>query len=304
MNHNVSAQSTGWQADLALVIVTLLAAAGWIFSKEALSVFEPFTFISVRFSCAGLILGMFGWKVIRALDLAAFRQTLLVGVCFGVSMVFWVLGMHHGTHLGIGAFLNSLGVILVPLIIGLIGDRVTSTLKVALSLALLGLVLLMLDGDFAFGWGEASFLVAASLFACTFVLNSRAAARTSPLALTAIQLGMVGMVTAPLALLLEGADSLPGLSLATDQEVWGWMLAAILIATCARFFLQTWGQSKTSASSAAVILIAEPVWSAMLAAAWFGESMSSMQMIGCGLIFSALLASRWPAVRQFLKLWF
>ncbi len=304
MNHNVSAQSTGWQADLALVIVTLLAAAGWIFSKEALSVFEPFTFISVRFSCAGLILGMFGWKVIRALDLAAFRQTLLVGMCFGVSMVFWVLGMHHGTHLGVGAFLNSLGVILVPLIIGLMGDRVTSTLKVALSLALLGLVLLMLDGDFAFGWGEASFLVAASLFACTFVLNSRAAARTSPLALTAIQLGMVGIVTAPLALLLEGADGLPGVSLAADQEVWGWMLAAILVATCARFFLQTLGQSKTSASSAAVILIAEPVWSAMLAAAWFGESMSSMQMIGCGLIFSALLASRWPAVRQFLKLWF
>jgi drug/metabolite transporter (DMT)-like permease len=115
---------------------------------------------------------------------------------------------------------------------------------------------------------------------------------------------MVGIVTAPLALLLEGADGLPGVSLAAGQEVWGWMLAAILIATCARFFLQTWGQSKTSASSAAVILIAEPVWSAMLAAAWFGESMSSMQMIGCGLIFSALLASRWPAVRQFLKLWF
>lgn len=304
MNHNVSAQGTEWQADLALVIVTLLAAAGWIFSKEALAVFEPFSFVSVRFTCAGLVLGLFGWKIIRDLDATAWRQTLLVGVCFGVSIVFWVLGMHHGTHLGIGAFLNSLGVLLVPLIIGLLGKHVPSTLKVALSLALLGLVLLMLDGEMAFGWGEVSFLVAASLFACTFVLNSRAAVRTSPLALTAIQLCMVGVVTAPLALWLEGVERLPGLTDAADRAVWGWMLAAILIATCARFFLQTWGQSKTSASSAAVILIAEPVWSAMLAAAWFGESMSLIQMIGCGLIFSALLASRWPAVRQFLKLWF
>lgn len=304
MNHNVSAQGTEWQADLALVIVTLLAAAGWIFSKEALAVFEPFSFVSVRFTCAGLVLGLFGWKIIRDLDATAWRQTLLVGVCFGVSIVFWVLGMHHGTHLGIGAFLNSLGVLLVPLIIGLLGKHVPSTLKVALSLALLGLVLLMLDGEMAFGWGEVSFLVAASLFACTFVLNSRAAVRTSPLALTAIQLCMVGVVTAPLALWLEGGERLPGLTDAADRAVWGWMLAAILIATCARFFLQTWGQSKTSASSAAVILIAEPVWSAMLAAAWFGESMSLIQMIGCGLIFSALLASRWPAVRQFLKLWF
>lgn len=310
MNHNSNSNGTELQADLALILVTLLAAAGWIFSKEALATFEPFSFISLRFASAGLILGLFGWQAILALSVASLRRVLVVGVCFGCSMVFWVLGIYHGTHLGVGAFLNSLGVVMVPLVLGLMGGTLPPTLKVTMPLALMGLACLMLDDSFVFGWGEASFLVAASLFALTFVLNSRAAARTSPLALTAIQLFVVGLLAAPLALLTEGADGIPDFNVSnatvtgatvTDVAAWGWMLAAILIATCVRFFLQTWGQSKTSASAAAVILVAEPVWSAMLAAVWFDETMSVVQMAGCGLIFSALLASRWNAVRQLLK---
>lgn len=300
MSHITAPRHAELQADLALIVVTLLAAAGWIFSKEALASFEPFTFISIRFAGAGLVLGVFGWQAIRSLSSEQLRRVLLVGMCFGGSMVFWVMGLHYGTHLGVGAFLNSLGIVLVPLIAGLMGDRVSTAVKVSLGLAMSGLACLMLDGEFVFGWGEASFLVAASIFALTFILNGRAAANTSPLALTAIQLFVVGVVATPLAIVLEDAG-LPALE-GSGLEDWGWLLASILIATCIRFFLQTWGQSKTSASAAAVILVAEPLWSALLAAAWFGESMTNVQLLGCGLIFSALLASRWRAVRQVIKM--
>lgn len=299
MSRIAGLRSAELQADIALVMVTLLAAAGWIFSKEAIVYFEPFTFVSLRFCGAGLVLGLIGWKAMQRLSAAEFQQSGIVGCCFGAAIAFWVMGIHHGTHLGVGAFLNSLGVVLVPLVAGVMGDQISMAVKGALLLALAGLSCLMLDNEFAFGWGEASYLASAAIFAVTFVLNSRAAANTSPLALTAIQLFIVGTVSLPLALIFENMR-LPDWQ-SPEASAWGWLLAGILIATCLRFFLQTWGQSKTSASAAAIILIAEPVWSALLAAAWFGEVMTAVQLLGCGLIFSALIVSRWTAVRQMVR---
>ncbi|CAH8242281.1 hypothetical protein VAEKB19_6410001 [Vibrio aestuarianus] len=37
------------RAELILVITTLLAAAGWVFSKQAIQGLPPFGFIGVRF---------------------------------------------------------------------------------------------------------------------------------------------------------------------------------------------------------------------------------------------------------------
>ena len=50
-----------------------------------------------------------------------------------------------------------------------------------------------------------------------------------------------------------------------------------------------------------VILVLEPVWVALFAAGWFRESMSAMQIAGCGLIFTALIVNRWNALSKALK---
>ena len=76
---------------------------------------------------------------------------------------------------------------------------------------------------------------------------------------------------------------------------------AALIATTLRFFTQLYGQSLTTPSHAAVILMLEPMWTAMLAAWWYGERMSNLQFVGCALIFSALVLSRWRVLRDVLK---
>ena len=59
-----------------------------------------------------------------------------------------------------------------------------------------------------------------------------------------------------------------------------------------RFLLQLLGQSLTTPSHAALIMMLEPVWTALAAAWWFGETMSALQLVGCGLIFMALVVSR------------
>nr|WP_232348919.1 DMT family transporter [Neptunomonas qingdaonensis] len=278
-----------------LVVVTLLAAAGWIFSKETLAGLPPLMFIGLRFLVAGMVLAVFGWHALRALDRHGILRTALVGLSFAVAMMFWILGLHHAQHLGVGAFLSSLGVVLVPIVATLFGERANRAVWLSLPIAAAGLALLALDSQFEMGWGELSFLCSAVLFAFTFVLNSRAAAKTSPIALAAVQLMVVGLVALPVSGVTETW------SFDWPASIWMWMLASIFIATSLRFFMQVWAQSMSSASNAAVIMTLEPIWTAMLAALWFGETMTGMQLGGCAVIFSALLVSRWRSVRQVLR---
>ncbi|SIS42072.1 DMT family transporter [Neptunomonas antarctica] len=288
-------QSNAVKSDLILVVVTLLAAAGWIFSKESLSEIPPLMFIGLRFLIAGLVLALFGWQALRSLDRRGILRTALVGVSFGVAMIFWILGLHHAQHIGVGAFLSCLGAVIVPIVSTLFGERANRAVWLSLPLAAIGLACLSLDSQFIMGWGELSFLCSAVFFAFTFVLNSRAAAKTSPIALAAVQLMVVGLVALPVSLATETwSFDWPG-------SIWMWMLASIFIATSVRFFMQTWAQSLSSASNAAVIMTLEPIWTAMLAALWFGETMTGLQLGGCALIFCALLVSRWRSVRQAIR---
>ena len=282
------------KADLLLVAVTLLAAIGWIFSKEALNGLPPLLFVGIRFLMAGLVLVPFGFAQLKALPRADWRRASGVGVAFAAGMLCWILGLHHANHIGVGAFLTSLGVVLVPLVTMWFGEKPARSVWLALPLAGAGIASLSLDSALVIGWGETFFMIAAVIFAFFFTLNSRAAGSVPIIALSAIQLVIVGCV----ALLVSAFTETWNFDQPT--AIWGWLLASVLIATSLRFFMQTWAQGLAPASHTAVIMTLEPVWTALLAMVWFAESMTLMQLAGCGLIFSALLVSRWKAVVMWL----
>lgn len=282
------------KADLLLVLVTLLAAAGWVFSSEALQGFTPIYFIGLRFLLAGLIVAAVGYRALLKLNARDLLRTALVGAVFSVALAFWIQGLALGQHMGIGAFLTSLGVVLVPLVALITGDRAPRSVWLALPIAIAGLGCLSLDGEFSFGVGEYCYLTAAALFAVYFTLNSRAAVRTSPLALTAVQLTVAGLVTLPLGIALEGWPE------GQPVDIWSWFAASVVIATACRFFLQTRAQGMAPASHTAIIMVLEPVWTALLGVLWYSEAMTLMQFIGCGLILIALLTTRAGALRQWL----
>ncbi|MGB1090616.1 MAG: DMT family transporter [Oceanobacter sp.] len=286
--------SSSLKADFTLLLVTLLAAAGWIFSKEALVQMPPLTFIAMRFFSSGVILALFDLQALAGMSGNALKKAALSGVCFAVAMLCWISGLSHSENLGVGAFLTSLGVVMVPLMSLLFGDRPGRSSWLALPFAVAGLVSLSLDSAFEFGLAEWMFLTAAVLFALVFILTSRAAAVVPAVPLSSIQLMTVGLIVGPLALMTESWQ-------AVELDIWWWVLASILIATCLRFFLQVWAQGRTSASKAAMIMVLEPVWTAVLAVLWFNESMTLVQVIGCSLIFFSLVVGRLGAVARLLR---
>jgi drug/metabolite transporter (DMT)-like permease len=213
-----------------------------------------------------------------------------------IAMMFWIVGLDQVSNIGVGAFINSLGVILVPVFARfMFKERPARSIWIALPIAVIGLGCLALGNGVSFEWAQGFFLVSAITFAFQFNLLTRMSTKLHVLVLTAIQLFTAGVV------MLMVSPTIEEVPHSVSLPIVGWFLASTLIATSLRFLLQTYGQSLTPASHAAVIMNLEPVWTALLAAIWFSETMTSLQLIGCALIFSAMLVSKWSQVRAFLR---
>lgn len=302
------------KADLLLVGVTLLAAVSWIMSREAVLIMPPLLFMALRFLLASALLGLWGHRQLRQLGAAALWRSVQVGLVFAAGMSCWVMGIFLGTHIGEGAFLTSLGVVLVPVLARLVfGEVAPRSTWLALPVAAAGLALLSLRHGFRPEAGQLFYVMAAVIFSLYYSLNTRTAntrhqlapdgravvvERVPPLVLTTVVLATVGVFTLLLALVFEPWQHTLNIF---SPAMAGWIAASAVVGTAARFLLQTYAQSLSQHTNGVVIMVVEPVWVALLAAGWFGESMSGQQLTGCFLILMALLINRAATLREWMR---
>ncbi len=308
------AMSSAFKADLMLVAVTLLAAASWIFSKEAVLLMPPLLFMALRFLLAAALLAVFARDQLRSLKRAQWRAGLRTGLVFGFGMSCWITGLQVGNHIGEGAFLTNLGVVLVPFMAHLLfRETAPATTWLALPVACSGLGLLFLSHGFRFEAGQLFYVTSAVIFSLYYILVTRAAndrevmnrdglrrqrERVPALALTTLVMLTVGLLSVLLSALLEPwRPTFSHFSVAMA----GWIVASAVIGSAARFLLQTYAQSLSAHSHGVVIMVVEPVWTALLAAFWFGETMTPTQLAGCSLILAALLISRAAALARLVR---
>lgn len=303
------ALSANTRSDLWLVVVTIIAAISWMFSKESILLMPPILFMAVRFLIAAICMA-----VISAPHLARLNRTLLlrsvgVGVFFGIAMTSWVMGLATGETMGEGAFLTSLGVILVPVVARIIFKEIPPrTTWFALPVAAMGLALLSLQHGFRLSTSQLYYVLAAFMFSLFYTANSRAANSgeqqerepVHPLALTTIIMTMATLVTGVASWQFEPNS---WQSFTISPALIGWVIASATIGTALRFYLQTYAQSLSTSTNGAVILILEPIWVAIFSAFWFYERLSALQLLGCSLILAALLINRWSALSKGIKQW-
>ena len=267
-----------------------------MFSKEALMGLPPLLFIGSRFFLAGVVIALFCLPVLRNLSRKAWWQGIKVGLMFSAAMSCWIHGLYHIKHVGEGAFITSMAVVMIPVIARLwFHERPAMSTWLALPVAITGLGFLSLNNGFRLESGQVFFLMAAVIFAVHFNMITQVVNQVGALPLTAIQLIVVGIVTFTLSAATESWPS------QVSFDIAGWVLASALIATSLRFFIQTHAQGLAPASHAALILTVEPVWTALLARFWLGESMTMFQLTGCSLIFAALVISRWRWVMLLVR---
>lgn len=284
-----------YRAEYILILVSLVAAAGWLFSKNAIQEFPPYTFIALRFSIAAAVLALFCLPQLFSLTREQVFRSAATGSSLGFTLLLWVIGLQETSSIGESAFIVSLTVIAVP-IIGwiLFKETIPFILLIALIPALIGLAFLTIDNGFSIELGQLYFLAATAGFALHFNLSSHFASNIPSLASTTIQLTIVGLISAVVAIFIESWPE-------AGAIYWGWLLASAVIATSFRFTLLNYSLQLTTPSHAAMILLLEPIWTALLGAWLLGEMLSNNKILGCTLIFIALLVFRAPTIMNEFK---
>lgn len=279
-------------AEGLMVLVTFVAAAGWLFTKHALDHFTPFTFVGVRFALAGLVLALFCLPQMLRMPV---RQHLLAigsGCLQGSAMLVWIHAMSTAQLIGEGAFIVSLSVVFMPLLGRIIfGDHISLRLVGVLPVAILGLALLSLDHDLSLRPSQWGFLISSIGFSIHLLVAARFARSLPAMPLATWQLLIGGVFGITAALIVEPFN------LSVQPDAWIWLLLSALLASSLRFAMQTKAIRYLTATQIGMILLLEPVWVVFLGAWQLGERMPASKIIGCTLIFGALLIYRvkWPA---------
>jgi drug/metabolite transporter (DMT)-like permease len=274
----------------ALLLGTLLWSTAYVVVKDMVGTLAP----------SWIVLGRFAIAALCFLPWLRIKPGLMLA---GAELGGWLLGGYGTQTLGLmyttagrSAFIASLCVLLVPLLLGFVGRQITLLAWVAAVLALVGIALLSYQGG-QLNVGDLWSLGTAFCWAGHIIRLERFAQRYPTLPLTAAQVWSMTV----LALGWAAFDQLTGAPAAPSPAAipWGWLLYLGLFTTALPTCLQTFGQMRVSPPEAVILFTLEPVVAVILAFFLLGESLTSLQMIGAALIIVATYVSQQPSRAQF-----
>jgi drug/metabolite transporter (DMT)-like permease len=270
--------------DLALMGAALCFGGTFLVVKDAIESVEPIPFLAVRFTVGALVL----WPIARRRPASPgeWRDGARAGVALLTGYVLQTVGLQY-TDSATSAFLTYLLVVFVPILGFVVHRRRPHRLTIAaIGLAVVGMVLLTDPGGSGatagFGRGEVLTVGCALAYAAHVIILGTTAHRHDPFRLTAIQVSFVGLACAVPGAFLGGYD-FPASAL-------GAAVATAVVATAAAFVLQVAGQRSVPPARAALLLLLEPVFAAVLAQTR-GDALRASQLVGAGVILLAIVLS-------------
>jgi drug/metabolite transporter (DMT)-like permease len=278
---------------LALLAVTAIWGSTFFLIKDVVTRIPVGDLLAVRFALASLGLALL---VGRRLNLS--RPMLVrgagLGLLYGAAQVLQTLGL-AATAASVSGFLTGLYVVATPLLGAVIlRQRVRGTVWAAVGLATLGLAVLSLTGV-STGYGELLTVLSAIVYAGHILALGRISTPGSALSLSLVQLVVITLTCAVLAVL---PVSEVGLQLPASGADWLAVAYLGLIAGAVTMVAQTWAQARIDATRAAVIMAMEPVWAAGFAVAFGGEVVTVRLVIGGLAILAAIYLAELPGSRQ------
>ncbi|MCG9885582.1 MAG: DMT family transporter [Cyanobacteria bacterium] len=275
-----------WTGFLALLLACVLWGSSYVVIQSNLDTLTPSVMLLVRFALAtAVVLPWIGPRLGRSLPGWELGLWMLLG--YGSQTVALLY-----TTASRSAFISSLYVVLVPLLIGLGGQRVGRRIWGAALLAFGGMGLLSFDGsppNVGDLWSLGTAIIW-SFYICRLEPYAR---RYDPMLLTFSQ-GVV-MGGGSLLWAIAGGDLI-----ATDwgQVRWGELLYLGAIVTAGSTWLQSFGQRTVNAATAGITYTLEPVFASLFAGWIFGEWFGPQGMVGAALVAIASALGQLPRSRR------
>jgi drug/metabolite transporter (DMT)-like permease len=278
---------------LALVAVTAVWGVTFVQVKDAVELYPVFLFLALRFAVATATLGVPFAARLRRLDRRGLASGAVLGGFLAAGYALQTFGLAR-TSVTSSGFITGLFVPLTPVFAAfLFRDRVGASGWTGTTLATAGLALL---SGIEVGSVAASLLLfgGACAFALHIVFTSRFAPRHDVAALTLLQMAVCFAAFVAIGLAAEGVETPQG------ATVWGAVVVTGLFASALAFIVQTWAQSRTTATKAALIITMEPVFAGLFGYLLAGDRLGGLGWLGCAVILAGIAVSE-PALLAWLR---
>lgn len=281
-------------AIYALMLVHSLASAGtYLFAKRALVELNAYELGLARFSLAAVCyLALLLWKRPR-IERQDWLSFLLLGfIAVPINQGFFLVGLAHTTA-GHSALLYALTPIFVFLLARLrLGERATLGKVVGIAFAFAGVVVVLFARNaLAAGaaretlYGDLLVLVAVVAWALFSVLGKPFAEKYGPTVTTGLSLVIGSLLFLPVGVWESHLQHFWSLS-AT-----GWSMVAylVLVTSVAAYLIYYWALARVEASRVAVFSNLQPVMTAALAWALYGEKLTTSFVAGGALVLAGVV---------------
>lgn len=285
------------QNTLRYSLLLLLTAAIWGFAFVAQSVgmdyVQPFTFTAARSLIGGIVLLPFIFirtqKAGRTSEekSASWKQALPGGIICGVLLCIasnlQQIGIQY-TTVGKSGFITAMYIVLVP-VLGIFFHKKTGIrVWISVALAVCGLYLLcMTGGSFRLQRGDLYTLCCALMFSLQILAVDHFAPLADNVMLACIEFFTCGICSILPALLLEH----PQMHLLL--AAWLPILYAGVCSNGIAYTLQFFAQRGLPPAAASILMSMESVFSLLAGFLILHERLSSRELIGCVLMFSAII---------------
>jgi drug/metabolite transporter (DMT)-like permease len=296
------------KGNLLIIIATIIWGAGMSAQSAGMDFVTPLTFNAARFFIGGtmaLVPALFFLKRQKANPIgegpAPIRKsTLLAGFICGCILCLGINLQQFGlvfTTVANASFITSLYVILVPITCLLFfRKKVSSFVWIGVLISMVGIYFLSLSGGLDVNLGDLLVFFCAVVFTAQILTISHFSPKHNVLALACVQFYTVFAISLLLAFIFE-TPSITALVAAAP-----FVLYTGVLSSGVAYILQMKAQKTTEPTVAAVLFSFESVVATITGWIVLNQFLSPREILGCALIFAAILIAQIPPKAKQIKL--
>lgn len=285
------------QGNIMLLITAMIWGSAFVAQSKGMEFIGPFTFNVLRNFVGGIVLlpviAIFSRGKKHSVDekKQIDKNTLVGGIFCGlvlfVASSFQQYGLVHTTA-GKAGFITALYIIIVPLLGLFMGKKVPKIVWGCVALAILGFWLLCIKEGFSVGLGDLMVLICAFFYSTHIVTIDHFSPKADCVKMSCIQFWVAGFVSLIPMLLFEE----PRFDAIMDAK-WTVLYAGVLSSGVAYTF-QIIAQKHTEPTVATLLMSLESVFAALSGWLILHESMMPKELLGCVLVFIAVIFAQIP----------
>ena len=290
-----------------LVLTALIWGIAFVAQSEGGDAVGPYSFNCVRSLIgAGCLM-----PVIALLDRLGFskppqtreeKKTLLIGgICCGTALCIasnlQQLGINLGTAAGKAGFLTACYILIVPVLGLFFHKKCGWNIWLGVLITVVGLYLLCMNGSFSLQFSDTLLLICAVCFAGHIMVIDHFSPLVDGVRMSCIQFAVAGVLSSIPMLIsdVSGAGGFAGWSAQfASWNAWIPILYAGVMSSGVAYTLQIIGQVGVNPTVASMLMSLESVFSVLAGWVLLGQALSARELLGCVLIFAAILLAQLP----------